>query len=195
MPSVAMTEWETSGAMRLDELEQVHADSRRGTSGRPWGTRQLNRTLFVALVAQFQVYCRDLHDLAIDVQLSATNPHQIDLLRTLLTRDRKLDVQNPGPGNLGSDFNRLGFELIPALKVEGPTEAQALDRLDTLVKFRNAVAHGNERAIAGFAQRGEITATLSSYRQYRTTLRRLVATMDRVVAAELAAGLRIPLPW
>jgi hypothetical protein len=90
MPSVAMTEWETSGAMRLDELEQVHADSRRGTSGRPCGTRQLKRTLFVALVAQLQVYCRDLHDLAIDLQLSAANPHQVDLLRTLLTRDRDL---------------------------------------------------------------------------------------------------------
>ncbi len=195
MPSVAKGEWDNTATARLDELEHVHADARGTGPGRRWGTEQLNRSLFVVLVAQFQTYCRDLHDEAIDVHVTAANPRQQEVLRTLLTQGRKLDVQNPQPAALGSDFGRLGFQLIPALKSKGADMEEALEKLELLVKFRNAVAHGNESELAALIVDGSIKATLTSYRGFRTTLKRLVGTMDRVVAAELASGLRIPPPW
>ncbi len=159
------------------------------------GHSQLNRSLFIILVAQFQIYCRDLHDDAVDVHVGAANPQQADVLRTLLTQGRKLDVQNPQPGALGSDFGRLGFQLIPTLKAEGTRTEEALQSLDVLVSFRNAIAHGNESEVGRLVAGGSIKETLTSYRAYWRTLDRLVDTMDQVVARELASGLGIPSPW
>ncbi|MGI8434618.1 MAG: hypothetical protein ACR2LE_07785 [Nocardioidaceae bacterium] len=146
-------------------------------------------------MAQFQIYCRDLHDEAIDVHVGAANPQQADVLRTLLTQGRKLDVQNPQPSALGSDFGRLGFQLIPALKAEGTEAEEALQSLEVLVSFRNAIAHGNESEVRRFVDEGNIRETLTSYRAYRRTLDGLVDTMDSVVAQEFASGLGIPSPW
>jgi hypothetical protein len=147
------------------------------------------------LLAQFQTYSRNLHDEAIDVHVSVANPRQADLIRRLLTQGRKLDIQNPQPAALGSDFGRLGFDLVPTIKVEGAVMERALAKLELLVRFRNAVTHGNESELAGIVASGDIKSTLASYRQYRRTLNRLVGTMDRVVAAELATVLKIPPPW
>lgn len=193
--STAKDDWETTATARLDELEQVHADARGTGPGRRWGTEQLNRSLFVVLVAQFQIYCRNLHDEAIDIHVAAANPHQADVLRALLTQGRKLDVQNPQTAALGSDFGRLGFELIPAMKAEGGGIGEALSALDLLVRFRNAIAHGNESVLRGLVSGGDIQATLTSYRAYRKTLDMLVGTMDGVIAQRLAGGLGIPSPW
>lgn len=195
MTSIAKGEWDTTAQARLDELERVHADARGTGPGRRWGTEQLNRSLFVVLVAQFQMYSRNLHDEAIDVHVSVANPRQEDVVRRLLTQGRKLDVQNPQPAALGSDFGRLGFDLVPALKARGGDVEDALAKLELLVHFRNAVAHGNESELAGIVASGAIEATLTSYRQYRRVLNRLVDTMDEVVATELAAVLQIPPPW
>lgn len=195
MVSAACAEWDTTASARLDELERVHADARGAGRGRRWGTSQLNRSLFVVLVAQFQTYSRNLHDEAIDVHVNAANPRQADVMRRLLTQGRKLDVQNPQPAALGSDFGRLGFDLVPALKAEGAAIKEALTKLELLVRFRNAIAHGNESELAGIVASGDIKPTLGSYRQYRRTLNRLVGTMDRVVATELATVLQIPSPW
>lgn len=156
MPSAAKGACETVARARLAELEGVHADARGTGPGRRWGTDQLNRSLFVALVAQFQIYCRDLHDEAIDVHVAAANVLQAGLLRSVLTQGRELNVKNPRPAALGSDFGRLGLKLIPALRAEGPAIEKALKNLDRLVDFRNAVAHGNESELSNLRSAGHI---------------------------------------
>jgi hypothetical protein len=113
VPSAAKGAWETVARVRLGELERLHADARGTGPGRRWGTDQLNRSLFVALVAQFQIYCRDLHDEAIDVHVAAANVLQAGLLRSVLTQGRELNVKNPRPAALGSDFGRLGSSSSP----------------------------------------------------------------------------------
>ena len=131
--------------------------------------RSVERSLLVALVAQFQVYCRDLHDEAIDVYLAQANPHQAGVPETLLKQNRKLDRQNPRISSLGSDFGRLGFDFIPAVRGHGPRTAVDLDRLEELVEFRNAIVHGNEPDIQSLVTRTRITQ--SSYRRFRKTTR------------------------
>jgi hypothetical protein len=195
MTSVAKREWDTTALARLDELERVHHHARRSGSGRRWGTEQLNRSLFVVLVAQFQTYARNLHDEAIDIHATVANPRQADVVRRLLTQGRKLDAQNPQPAALGSDFGRFGFDLVPGLVAQGSRMEEALAQLEVLVRFRNAIAHGNESALAAIVASGQITPTLTSFRAYRRALNRLVGTMDRVAATELAAVLQIPPPW
>lgn len=63
------------------------------------------------------------------------------LLRQELFWNRSLDKGNPNPGNIGSDFNRLGMKIW--------TEVYALDAknerrralLQELVDWRNMIAH------------------------------------------------------
>ncbi|MDA8038247.1 MAG: hypothetical protein M0Z69_03635 [Actinomycetota bacterium] len=195
MASVAKGEWDTTAKERLDELEAIHTRAHGAKRGRRWGTEQLNRSLFVVLLAQFQTYCRDLHDEAVDVYVAAGNPHQQATLRKFVTQNRDLDKKNARPAALGSDFGRFGIELVPKLKALGQATADALNGLDLLVDFRNAVAHGNESSVAATVATGQIKATLASYRAHRRTLDQVVGTMDQVVASELANELRIPRPW
>ena len=193
--SIAKNVWDTHCAARLNQLEQIHADVRGIGRGRRWYTGQLNRSLLVALVGQFQEYCRDLHNEAIDVYLAAANQRQVEVLDTLLKQDRKLDTQNPRRSSLGSDFGRLGIDLIPALRSRGPRTVTDLERLDELVEFRNAIVHGNESKLQSLIARYQTGMTLASYRRFRDTLDKLVRTMDTVVGIELANGLQIQPPW
>lgn len=140
MASRAFALWQTESSARLDELERFHAAAGGSGTGQQSGVEQLNRSMFVALVAQFQTYCRNVHDDAIDVHADEANPRQVEVLRLLLTQGRKLDAGNPRSGALGSDFDRLGFQLIPALRAEGGTVPATLADLDVLVDFRNAVS-------------------------------------------------------
>lgn len=195
MASLALIQWRTVGLARLDELEQVHAAATRGRGGSSWGTAQLNRSLFVALVAQFQEYCRELHDGAAGVHVAAANARQGALVFNLLTEGRRLQTQNPRVGHLGSDFGRLGFSLVDELKRADPAVPTWLRQLDLLVDFRNAISHGDETKMKALTDTGDIRATKASYRSFRRTLDQLAGTMDAVVGSALAAGLQIPRPW
>ena len=187
--------WDTECMDRLDQLEQIHADARGTRRGRRWDTDQLNRSLFVALVGQFQVYCRELHDEAIGVYLNEANPRQLDALRRLLLRRREIDRRNPRRAALSNDFGRMGLKLIPALRHSYGRADRDLARLELLVDFRNAVVHGNESEVQSLIHRKEIRATMDSYRTFRRTLNRVVRQLDTVVATELGAELQISRPW
>ncbi len=193
--SEAFIDWRTVSLDRLAELEAVHAQATGSASGRRWGTTQLNRALFVVLVAQFQGYCRRLHDQAVDVHVAAAVPGQQALLRALLTQGRKLDSQNPRRAALGSDFGRLGFSFIDDLKAASPATASDLDALEDLIDYRNAIGHGDEVRIAAIEARGQIKATKGSYQSFRHAIDRLAGTMDQVVATKLAAVLESTPPW
>ena len=195
MASIALGQWRTVGLARLDELEQVHSAATRDRGGSSWGTAQLNRGLFVALVAQFQTFCRSLHDEAVAVHVARTNPRQAAVLDKLMTEGRRINSQNPRAGHLGSDFGRLGFSLVDELKRSEPAVADWLRDLDLLIDFRNAVGHGDETKIAALTSTAGIRATKASYRSFRRTLDQLAGTMDAVVGSALAAGLQIPPPW
>ena len=153
------------------------------------------RSLFVALVGQFQVYCRELHDEAIGVYLNEANPRQLDALRRLLLRRREIDRRNPRRAALSNDFGRMGLKLIPALRHSYGRADRDLARLELLVDFRNAVVHGNESEVQSLIHRKEIRATMDSYRTFRRTLNRVVRQLDTVVATELGAELQILRPW
>lgn len=144
---------------------------------------------------RYQTYCRGLHDEAIEVHVAHVNSRQADLLRSLMTRGRRLDGQTPRVSVIGSDFVRLGLSVVDDLKASGPAVTRSLALLDVLVDFRNAIVHGNETQITAIVATGDIAPTLSSYRAYRRTANRLAGTMDQVVAVGLASLLNIPPPW
>jgi hypothetical protein len=120
---------------------------------------------------------------------------RLAVLQKLLTQGRRLDTGNPRSDALENDFGRLGFELLPALRTARGGMHRQLFRLNVLIDFRNLVSHGNEAALQNFVASNDIKPTLTSYKRYRRTVTTLVGTMDRVVAAQLASGLRVPRPW
>jgi hypothetical protein len=162
---------------------------------RPWGTRQLNQALFTTLMAQFQGFCRDLHDEAVDIHVAHAALGQQVVLRTLMTQGRRLDVGNPRRSALAVDFLRLDVALLEDLKAFGEAEVRRLVRLDALVDFRNAVGHGNEVKIEAIERAGLVRATKRSYDQHRRSLEGLARAMDEVVSRRLAELLSIPRPW
>lgn len=195
MSSTALAMWRSSGLARLAELEAVHANLTGTGPGRRWGTTQLNRSLFLALVAQFQSYCRDLHDEAAQVFIGQASPAQMVTLKVLVVQGRRLDTHNPRRSTLGHDFVRVGITLVDDLKAAGPQVGDRLDTLDRVVDYRNAIGHGDETKIASLEASGDIKATKRSYEQHRRTLNALAGTMDDVVADKLARSLGIPRPW
>lgn len=195
MASSAVLEWQTVAAQRLDQLEAVHTQATGKAPGRRWQTTQLNRSLIVALVAQFQGFCRDLHDCAIDVHVNAAVPGQDAILRVLLAQGRKLDVGNPRKSALGADFGRFGISFIDALKTADAAAGDQLDDLDALVDFRSAIAHGNESEIAAIEAAGRVRATKAQFKRNRKALGALAVTMDDVVADHLGATLGTSRPW
>ena len=183
MSSMALAEWRATGLARLAELESVHADLTGSGRGRRWGTTQLNRSLFVALSAQFQSFCRDLHDEAVSAHVMAAIPAQRPMLQVLLTQGRKLDTGNPRRSALGE------------LKRTGARTDERLVMLEELIDFRNAIGHGQESAIAALEDRGAIASTKSSYVRYRKALNGLAGTMNDVLSEQLASMLETGRPW
>lgn len=195
MSSDALATWTSTAQDNLDQLERIHRAATGERRGRRWGTTQLNRSLLVALVGQFQGYCRDLHDEAVKVHVNHAKPGQGPVLQILLTQNRKLNSGNPRKGALGADFGRLGFTFIDAVKATDADAGNQLDSLEELIDYRNAVVHNNESEISSLEAAGDIKATLGVYRKRRKTLGRLAATVDLTVSKELKALLSIAPPW
>src|SRR5881275_1872749 len=113
MPSAALVLWSTVWEGELDELEAAHRSVGGTGRGRRFATQQINRAYAVLLASQFQGFCRDLHSECVDHLMTALAPtaamHVI--IKSELTRGRKLDSSNAQPKSLGEDFKRLGIDL------------------------------------------------------------------------------------
>jgi hypothetical protein len=133
------------------------------------------------LSSQFQKFCRDLHTEAADV-LTLTRQGAPDarmmILRASLTEGRKLDTGNPNPGNIGSDFDRLGLRFWYEVSSSHPSAAVLRQRLERLNRWRNAIAHQDfDPASLG----GSVTLRLSGVRGWRVACDRLATLFDRVM--------------
>ena len=143
MPSKSLAEWRGHRSDDLDEIERAHAAVGGSSRGRRFATQQINRAYAVLLASQFQGFCRDLHSESADHIVAALAPtaSMRMIIKSELTRGRKLDSGNAQPGNLGEDFKRLGIDLWDEIyKLDNSNKARnAL--LETLNKWRNAIVH------------------------------------------------------
>src|SRR6266436_2726315 len=117
MPSVAFQDWSTARAAALNEIETAHRSVGGSGRGRRYATQQINQAYAVLLSSQFQGFCRDLHSECADFLAAQISPVSLrSVAHTLLTQGRKLDRENPNPGNIGSDFNRFGLPFWPTVQ-------------------------------------------------------------------------------
>jgi hypothetical protein len=175
---MALEDWNTLRCKALDEIEQAHRAVEGTGRGRRYATLQVNHAFAVLLSSQFQGFCRDLHSEAVEFVVARTSPPAVaKALRAVLMQGRKLDSGNPNPGNIGSDFGRLGMDFWIRL---GHVDARVKQRqasLDQLNAWRNAVAHQDWSRLPG--QRPDLR--LSVVQGWRSTCRGLARSFDEAV--------------
>lgn len=196
MPSFALRDWSDKRAKALDSLDDVHGKVTGRRVGRQYATKHYNLTMYVALAAEFQGFCRDLHDetaSALVTFLPAAAGPLAPIYLNALTRSRALDRANAQPKSLGSDFQTLGIALWSELATANPKQKKRWhDSLDHLNEIRNAVAHSNEDNLRKLHETEPLT--VKQWRRKRATLNRLAAAMD-VLAYEHVQDLTGEAPW
>ncbi|MFE1594996.1 hypothetical protein [Nocardia sp. NPDC058705] len=185
--SAALARWSNRRCAALDSLEAVHGAVTGRRRGRQYATEHLNLALFVSLAAEFQGYCRDLHDDAANVfALSlgpATDP-RITALRATLVRGRKLDQGNAQPSALGADFQLLGLSLWSAVHAAYPSRGKGWNAtLTSLNSARNAIAHRNDAQLA--AVKAAQPLDLATFKRWRRSLDGAATGFDKVTGAYL----------
>ena len=188
VPSVALVRWSTDAQDALNEIEAAHRAVGGAGRGRRYATLQVNYAYAMLLSSQFQGFCRDLHTEAVDVLVGAVGLAVLrPLMRNGLVQGRKMDSGNPNPGNLGSDFGKLGMAFWPnVIALDGRNQARK-DTLETLNVWRNAAAHQNWDEVGPALRLNQVQA-------WRAACRALAIDIDRVVGAHLA-GLVGAAPW
>jgi hypothetical protein len=190
MPSRSLILWQIRGRRQLDEIEAAHAAVGGVGPGRRSATQQINQAFAVLLSSQFQRFCRDLHSEAADYLTVSINPQQLRyVLRSQLVENRKLDTGNPNPGNLGSDFGRLGISFWASVLAQDPRNSARRARLENLNRWRNAIAHQDFDPVT---LGGRTELRISEVRRWRKACEALAEQFDTAIATYLAtiSGIR-----
>lgn len=188
MPSAALAHWNTTRLKALDEIERAHGAVGGTGRGRRHATLQVNYAYAVLLSSQFQGFCRDLHTDALDFIVANTSPPAVaNTLQVVLARGRKIDAGNPNPGNLGSDFARLGVALWPEVARIDARKDDRLAALETLSTWRNAIAHQDWSRVGPDLR-------LATVRAWRSVCHGLARSFDAALRSYLQRVVGTP-PW
>lgn len=183
MPSRSLRTWKVSARRALNEIEVAHKAVRGLRRGRRYAAEQISQVYVVLLSSQFQRFCRELHAQCVEHIQAATSPVAVGaLVRTGLTERRKLDVGNPNPGNIGSDFGRFGIDFWDEVRRRNPRNRERQEQLENLMRWRNAVAHQD---FTHSALNGRRHVTITEVRTWRRACAMLALDFDGVMGAHL----------
>ena len=169
-----------------------------GTSrGRRYRTGQINRALIVLLVAEFQGFCRDLHDEACTAFARAVadgSEDRSEVIFHAITARRRLDTGNPTQRALQEDFGRLGMDLRGELDLSHGFNPGRRRKLGEILRLRNAIAHSDQRKLPGVAG-DTYDVKLTQVKSWMWAMHMLANQMDIVVARHIASLLGGRRPW
>jgi hypothetical protein len=186
--SPPLARWLAARRRTLDALVAVHAVARREAA------RPVAQAYVLRVVAEFQAFARELHDLGADKLVLMAEPPagSRPAFRQAATVRRALDRGNADLGALERDFERLGLVGLPRrLQAVNPRWGDGRDgRGDRgffadLLELRNGLAHGNERQVDRLRARG-VEDTVAWARSRLPALDRLAAALDLVLWQYLA---------
>ena len=187
--SKPLQRWLGERADALGVLTEAHALARVSLGrGRPLDvSKPLARAYVIAVVSEFQGFCRDLHDLAVRrlVSTSGASARCAPLLTEGLSQGRGLDRGNADLRALRQDFARIGLESLD-LDLHNPRWSMS-DRTGFLELFRlrNALAHGNDRELERLSAEG-VVDTVNWTHSRVAVLNRVAQSLDRLVWDHLA---------
>lgn len=189
MPSNSLINWQSVRRVALNEIANAHAMVGGTGRGRRYTTQQINYAYAAILSSHFQGFCRDLHSECID-HIVATAPANVQaVLRVEFLWNRTLDRGNPNPGNIGSDFARLGIQFWPRVRALDRRNTRRQERLQELAEWRNAIAHQDFGPVGGVP-----TLQLSRVQTWRRAMDALAGEFDRAMQNHLT-NLLGTVPW
>lgn len=171
-------------------LAKAHATM--GKVAGPGRPREFGRPVAHAyvlrVVAEFQAFVRDLHDLGAErmVDLAAPTAQFRPLLIAAATEGRSIDRGNADARSIEHDFRRLGITGLTArLQARSGRWAPSSGGGDravyrNLIELRNALAHGNQGQLDRLRARGT-SDSVTWARRSLPALNRTARALDRVV--------------
>lgn len=191
-PSIPLATWSGRRRDAINTLATAHAlvgevDGR----GRPLAIgRPVGNAYVLRVVAEFQAFVRDLHDLAAQrlVALAQPQPAYAPLLIEAVTSGRRVDRGNADLRSLSQDFRRLGLADVSARIGTYNRRWTRADRAyyGDLIALRNALAHGNQGQVDAL-RRKNVMDTVTWTRARLPGLDRTARALDRVVWDHLQA--------
>jgi len=191
MPSDALVAWQTERMPRLQMVEAdcLHLEALHAAD--PSRVQVFIRSYAVLLSAEFQGFCRDLHDECAGRLVDSVSPLPLqDVLRSQCVHKRKLDTGNATPDNLRDDFNRYQFDLWAAVLALDHGHDARKNRLVLLNMWRNAIAHHDYDP----SKLGGPTLAIPQVRDWRTDCDVLATAFDAVVRKHLEDTTGVS-PW
>lgn len=183
MSSRALQVWISDSKRALDEIEAAHRAVGGVGRGRRTATQQINQAYAVLLASQFQRFCRDLHTECVEHLIACAVEAAFGfIMRSRFLEGRKLDAGNPNPGNLGSDYGRLGIPFWPAVAAQDARNSERQRILSELNVWRNAIAHQD---FTNRELRGKQRVRLAQVRYWRAACNHLAVDFDRALYAYL----------
>jgi hypothetical protein len=188
MTSPALATWRSSRLPRLDRLLALHPDS-AGSATDPAVAEVCTHALVSRLASQFQGFCRDLHDDAVNAILDAvavSDEEMRGMLTNGLTVGRGLDRRSADPKTVDDDFARLGADQWVGLAAVRPEAVSSWrEGLGALHRARNGVAHDDRDAIAAVAVAGW-PVRVDTVRKWRNLLDDTAEGIDTVASKEIS---------
>lgn len=177
-------------------MGEVDGPGRPREVGRP-----VAHAYILRVVAEFQAYARDLHDLAAERIVDLANPDKPyrPLLVAAATEGRLIDRGNADMRSLEQDFRRLGVRgLKEKLIARNRRWAPRTGRGDQsyyqdLIEIRNALAHGNQGQLDRLRAR-RVADTVTWARARLPGMDRTARALDRIVWDHVVATFKTE-PW
>jgi hypothetical protein len=175
----------------IDALAQAHAQlGEVDGPGRPLEIgRPVAHAYVLRVVAEFQAFARDLHDLAAEtmVRMSGAGAGSQAMLIAAATVGRMIDRGNADLRSLEQDFRRVGISGISS-RIASHSVRWSSDQsrrgdqayYQDLIELRNALAHGNQQQLDRLRYRG-VLDTMSWARGRLPGLGRTARALDHVV--------------
>lgn len=191
--SFALEQWLTVRRASINRIDTAHsALGEVDGPGRPLELgKPLAHSYIIRVVAEFQAFTRDLHDLAAEHLVTVSDPPDglVTILTAAITGGRSMDSGNATLTAIRTDFARLGIG-----NVEGKIgshyahwQKDGVDRakFNHLIEMRNALAHGNQRQVDEYRRQGR-PDTVTWGRAQLPTLNRAARGLERVVWTNLS---------
>lgn len=171
---------------------RTHRSARWEGRGRPLELgRPLAHAYVIRVVAEFQAFTRDLHDLGAEILVAGSTQDQRyrPRLTVAVTEGRSVDRGNADLRSLQGDFRRLGLsDLNQGLgdrnsrwsRQDKPKRRGDKASYDDLLRLRNALAHGNQKQLDVLRSQG-VADTVTWARARLPGLDRTAKAMDRLV--------------
>ena len=196
--SLPLKHWLDARRKVIDTLASGHAHVggiASGGPGRPLDeSKPLAHAYLIVAVGQFQGFARDLHDLTITrlIDASGASGGFKSILTDGMTNGRGIDRGNATNGTMKSDFTGIGvpFDLSPY----DAHWANDKGAFETLIRFRNTLAHGNQKDLDNLLVGGTVKDTVSWARSQLPVLNRYARAMDKRVWDHLSTTTRKD-PW